>query len=257
MAEPVEQWICIKFCVKLEHSATETISMIQKITAMGNGWLAASSGQHACSCFIPHAEFFGEHQITQVTQPHYTIDLTRWDFWLKWPLKGKRFHTTIEIQENMKGQLMVMWSTVCAYFVGHWGIIVLWTLFLVSCIFFSKCLYFSYYMAGYVLDRTCMLYVWILVHCIRIFPGKISRNKIAGSKVHWFLSWLVWLSGVSTDLWTKGSPVQFPVRAHAWVIGQVPILRYWDTTTHWCSPLLFLPHFPSLKTNKVFKKNFF
>ena len=36
------------------------------------------------------------------------------------------------------------------------------------------------------------------------------------------LPWLVWLSGVSTGLRTKGSPVGFPVRAHAWVAGQVP-----------------------------------
>ena len=33
---------------------------------------------------------------------------------------------------------------------------------------------------------------------------------------------LVWLSGLSTGLRTKGSPVRFPVRAHAWVSGQVP-----------------------------------
>ena len=36
MTERVEQWICIKFCVKLEHSSVETIWMIQKVTAMGN-----------------------------------------------------------------------------------------------------------------------------------------------------------------------------------------------------------------------------
>ena len=34
--------------------------------------------------------------------------------------------------------------------------------------------------------------------------------------------WLVWLSGLSTSLQTKGSLVRFPVRAHAWVVGQVP-----------------------------------
>ena len=33
--------------------------------------------------------------------------------------------------------------------------------------------------------------------------------------------WLVWLSGLSASLQTKGSPVQFPVRAHTWVAGQV------------------------------------
>ena len=36
MTEQVEQQICIKFCIKLEHSSTETIQMIQKAAAMGN-----------------------------------------------------------------------------------------------------------------------------------------------------------------------------------------------------------------------------
>ena len=35
-------------------------------------------------------------------------------------------------------------------------------------------------------------------------------------------AWLVWLSGLSTSLWNKGSPVWFRIRAHAWVVGQVP-----------------------------------
>ena len=30
MTEQVEQWICIKFCIKLEHSSTEITQMIQK-----------------------------------------------------------------------------------------------------------------------------------------------------------------------------------------------------------------------------------
>ena len=34
--------------------------------------------------------------------------------------------------------------------------------------------------------------------------------------------WLVWLSGLSAGLQTKGLLVRFPVRAHAWVVGQVP-----------------------------------
>ena len=32
----------------------------------------------------------------------------------------------------------------------------------------------------------------------------------------------MWLSGLSASLQTKGSLVQFPARAHAWVEGQVP-----------------------------------
>ena len=33
---------------------------------------------------------------------------------------------------------------------------------------------------------------------------------------------LVWLSGLNSSLWTKGSPIGFLVRAHAWVVGQGP-----------------------------------
>ena len=36
------------------------------------------------------------------------------------------------------------------------------------------------------------------------------------------LPWLVWLSGLSAGLQTKGLPVRFPVGAHTWVAGQVP-----------------------------------
>ena len=37
-----------------------------------------------------------------------------------------------------------------------------------------------------------------------------------------FGPWLVWLSGLSAGQQTKGSLVRVPVRAHAWVVGQVP-----------------------------------
>ena len=60
MTEPVEQWICIKFSIKLEHSSMENIQMTQKAAAMGNWWLAASSRQYACSCITSCAEFFSE-----------------------------------------------------------------------------------------------------------------------------------------------------------------------------------------------------
>ena len=54
--------------------------------------------------------FFVKHQITQVTQPHYSPDLVLCNFWifpkLKSLLKGKRFQTIDEIQENTTGQLM-------------------------------------------------------------------------------------------------------------------------------------------------------
>ena len=36
MTEGVEQQICNRFCIKLEHSAVKTIWMIQKVTTVGN-----------------------------------------------------------------------------------------------------------------------------------------------------------------------------------------------------------------------------
>ena len=60
MTEQGEQWICIRFCIKLEPSSMETVQMIQKATAMGDRWLAASSGQCTCSCITSCAEFFSK-----------------------------------------------------------------------------------------------------------------------------------------------------------------------------------------------------
>ena len=48
------------------------------------------------------------------------------------------------------------------------------------------------------------------------------RTYRSPTKVEYFLPGLVWLSGLSASLQTKGSPVQFLVRAHAWLGGQGP-----------------------------------
>ena len=66
------------------------------------------------------------------------------------------------------------------------------------------------------------------------------------------MPWLVWLSVLSAGLWTKGLLVRFPVRAHAWVVGQVPgwghargsqlmFLSHIEVSLP-----LYLPHFHSL-----------
>ena len=116
MTEWVEEQTCIKFCIKFEHSFLETIQMIPKATATGNWWLAASSQQCAHSCITSHAEFLVKHQIIQVTQLPYSPDLVPCDFWLfqklKSPLKGKRFQTVNEIEENTMGQLVATGRTV-------------------------------------------------------------------------------------------------------------------------------------------------
>ena len=66
-----------------------------------------------------------------------------------------------------------------------------------------------------------------MLHCTPTKCGFISHsssttnNKCRDFKNNKALLWLVWLSGLCASLQTKGSPVQFPVRAHAWVAGQV------------------------------------
>ena len=37
---------------------------------------------------------------------------------------------------------------------------------------------------------------------------------------------------IERGLLTKGSPVRFLVRTHAWVVGQFPAGGSWETTTH-------------------------
>ena len=110
-----EQQICIKYCVKLEHSSAEIIWMIQKAGAMSYWWLATSSCPSARSCITFHAEILTKYQITQVAQSPYRPDLVPWEFWifpkLKSPLKGKSFQTVNEIQKNTTGQLMVIGRT--------------------------------------------------------------------------------------------------------------------------------------------------
>ena len=60
--------------------------------------------------------FLVKHQITQVAQPHYSPDFAPCEYWLflklKSLLKGKRFQTISEIQENKTEQLMEIGRTV-------------------------------------------------------------------------------------------------------------------------------------------------
>ena len=135
-----EQQICIKVWIKLEHSSAEIIWMIQKAAAMGNWWLAASSLQRAHSCITSCAEFFGELSNHQVTQPRCCvlgllvfpkIKITferkeisdhQWD--------SRKYDRTADgdWENHVRSQ--------GTYFKGDWGVIVLCSMFLVSCIFF-------------------------------------------------------------------------------------------------------------------------
>ena len=64
-----EQRICIKFCIKLEHSSTETIWMIRKaqLWATGDWELHHNIPSHASCLMQRFFFFFVKYQITQVT----------------------------------------------------------------------------------------------------------------------------------------------------------------------------------------------
>ena len=164
MTEWVDQWIYIRFCIKFEYSSAETVQMIQKATAMGHWWLAASSQQHVHSCITAQAEFFDKTSNhtgdSAPLQPRIgALQLLPFPK-IKITFEGKKFQTISEVCGKYDGAADGDWRKYVrsqgAYFEGDWGVIVLCTVFLVSCIFFSKCLYFSHYVAGYLLDRAIL-----------------------------------------------------------------------------------------------------
>ena len=67
--------------------------------------------------------------------------------------------------------------------------------------------------------------------------------------------WLVWLSGLSAGLQIRGSLVGFPVRAHAWVAGQVPSRCVRSNHTLMFLSISFsLPYLLSLKNKQTNKQ---
>ena len=59
-----------------------------------------------------------------------------------------------------------------------------------------------------------------------MFIFNFTLNQVVSKPMNMFLKvkktpWLVWLSGKSAGLRNGRSLVRFPVRAHAWVAGQV------------------------------------
>ena len=140
ITEWVKQWICSKFCIKLEHSSAETIWMIQKATAVGNWWWAASSRQHTRSCIASCAEFLGETS-------NHPGDLAPLQprFGPLWLLAFPKTKITFEREETSDHQWHSGkydraadddWENCVrsqgAYFEGVWGMTVLCTMFFVS-----------------------------------------------------------------------------------------------------------------------------
>ena len=139
MTECVEQWICIRFCVQLKDSSTETIQMIQKAAAMGNCWFGSFiRTMHLLMHHFPCRDFwqniksprwlsplqprFGALWLlafpkTKITFEREEISDHQWD-------KGKYDRTADDEWENCVRSQGV-------YIEGDWGIIVLSKMFLV------------------------------------------------------------------------------------------------------------------------------
>ena len=150
ITEQVEQWMCIKFCIKLEHSSVETTGMIQKTRAVGNWWSAASSQQHTCSCITSCADFWQNIKSPRWLSPHTAqiwCPVTSGFPKTKLPFEREDISDCGWDSGEYDGEADGGWENCVrsqgAYFEGDWGVIFLCTVFLVSCIFFSKCLCFS------------------------------------------------------------------------------------------------------------------
>ena len=165
MIEWVEQWICIKFCVNLEHSSAKTVWMIQKAAAMGKQWLEVSSQQCTHSYITSHAVFLWNIKSFRGLSP--TTDQIWCPVTFGFPQNSRHFERE-EISNHWwdwgkynqaaDGNWENCVRSQGAYFEGDWDIIILCTMFLVPCIFLNKCLYFSYFIAGYFMDRPRILW---------------------------------------------------------------------------------------------------
>ena len=116
MPEQVEQWICIKFCIKLDHSSNGNYSHDSEGHSYGQ--LVIGSFIRTTHPLIQHVSgitFWWNIKSPRWLSP-YGPDLVPCNFWLflklKSPLKGKRFQTIHGIEENMMEQLMVIGRTV-------------------------------------------------------------------------------------------------------------------------------------------------
>ena len=165
MIQWVEQQICIKLCVNLEHSSAENYShdwcrrLQLWATVIGSFITTARCplmSEVVCRDFSETSNHLGDSAPLQtrfgslwlLAFPKTKIIFGKEEILDCWWDSGKHEGADDgnELMENCVRSQGV-------YFEGDWSIIALCTMFPVSCIFFNKCLYFSYYINGYFMDR--------------------------------------------------------------------------------------------------------
>ena len=131
--------------------------------------MAASPWQCSHSCITSSVEIFGKTSNRPGDSAPHSPDLTPFDFGLfpklKSPLKGKRFQTRRDSGKYHRaadGNWENCVMSQDAYLEGDRGIIVLWTMYLVTCIFFRKCLFFIVH--GWILSgQISLIFCWSVV----------------------------------------------------------------------------------------------
>ena len=174
MTERVEQRICIRFCIKLEHSSMESIRIIQKVIGMGNWWLVALSRQCVHLCITSHAADFSQN----IKSPRWLSPLQLRFGTLKL-LAFPKVNITFQREELSEHQWdSGKYNEVAdsdwvnyvrsqgAYLEGDWGII-LCTMFLVSSSI-NVSIYYNTWLDTFWTDY---IYVYIYIHT-RCFVGK-------------------------------------------------------------------------------------
>ena len=127
MTEPVEEWICTKFCIKLKHSFVETIWVIQKATAMGplvhlishRGFGKTSNHPGDSAPLQPRSG-----TLRLLAFPKTKITFEREEISDHWWHSGKYTRAS-------DGDWEYCVTSPGAYFEGDWGVIVLSMMFLV------------------------------------------------------------------------------------------------------------------------------
>ena len=155
MTEWAEQWICIEFCIKLEHLhgnySDDSGGHSYGQLVIGNFITTTHLLTHHILCRV-----FGETSNPPGDSATCSPDLVPCDIWLfpklNYLQKGRDFRPLMRFRKIRQDSWWRLGENCVrsqgAYFEGDWDVIVLYTMFLVSCIFFNKYLYFSYYMAG-------------------------------------------------------------------------------------------------------------
>ncbi|KAF6132492.1 RAS like family 12 [Phyllostomus discolor] len=117
MTERVEQGICITFCIKLEHSSTETIWMIQEAAAVGN-WIQYSPNQNPSKLFYGYQQNDPTVYMARLKTQKSQHDTEEEQRWRDWPCLTSRLTRQVGIP-NIPNHCCQKCLYPCGYFCSY------------------------------------------------------------------------------------------------------------------------------------------